>query len=86
MGDRRFEFRIITNDPVEVRWEESGNGKVLEGQFCDRSLSGARIQLERAIRVLTPIRLRTGGEDLKGTVRYCTRVQTRYMLGIEFET
>ena len=86
MGDRRFEFRIITNDPVEVRWEESGNAKVRAGEFCDRSPSGARIRLDRAIRVLTPIHLLTGREDIKGTVRYCTRFQTQYILGIELET
>ena len=54
MGDRRFEFRIITDDPVEVRWQESGDDKVREGQLCDRSPSGARIRLDRAIRVLSP--------------------------------
>jgi hypothetical protein len=85
MRNRRFESRHVVSEAVELHWTEPAANLQCTGQLCDLSISGARIQIERPIRVQTPIRFTLQERELRGTVRYCSRHQAEYMLGIEFD-
>jgi hypothetical protein len=85
MRDRRFESRHAVSEAVELHWMEAAANAHCTGQLCDLSISGARIQVERPIRVQTPIRFTLQERELRGKVRNCSRHQAEYMLGIEFD-
>lgn len=85
MRDRRFEPRQAVTETVELHWTEPAASLQCAGQVCELSISGARIRVPRPIRVQTRIRLALRGRELQGKVRYCTREEAEYMLGIEFD-
>jgi hypothetical protein len=85
MRDRRFEPRHVVTETVELHWTEPTANLQCTGQLCDLSISGARVQIQRPIQVLTPITVTVRERDLRGKVRNCSRHQAEYMLGIEFD-
>jgi len=85
-GDRRFEPRHAANEPVEISWIDStGAEKKCAGTLRDRSVSGARIRVERPIQVQTPIRIRVRDKELTARVRSCVRSLAGLVIGVEFD-
>jgi hypothetical protein len=85
MWDRRFENRLLCSDAVEVHWKTNGRNHYCTAGLEDISPSGACLQLEHPIPVLTTVRIRHEGVELTGTVRYCSLREVGYFLGVEFE-
>ena len=84
MRDRRFNFRQELDNHVKLQWvEPAGTLSQCTGTLCDLSVSGMRVTLERPIVLQTQVGLTIDGKELRGTVRYCTRTRTRYMVGLE---
>ncbi len=87
MQDRRIEPRMLCAGLVDVLWkDDSGRTKRSVANLEDISLSGACIQVEKAIPLKTPIRITHPKGELKGIVRYCVYREIGYFLGIEFES
>ena len=85
LGDRRFQQRRRTAQPVELRWQDTALQSVqVTGQIEDVSASGARIFLRRPIRLKSIVTMSYGGRTLEGSVRYCTRKAGGFAVGIEF--
>lgn len=85
MRDRRFEPRHAVAETTELHWTEPTASLQCAGRVCELSISGARIRVQRPIRVQTRMKLVLRGKELQGKVRFCTRDQADYMLGIEFD-
>jgi hypothetical protein len=51
----------------------------------DISPTGACLQLEHPVPLLTTVRIRHAKGELTGTVKYCTSRERGYFLGVEFE-
>src|ERR1700682_5697891 len=85
MLDRRFELRLLCADVVEVHWEANGRNHRCTAGLDDISPSGACLQVERPIPVLTTICIRREGVELTGTVKYCSLREVGYFLGVEFK-
>jgi len=86
MRDRRFDLRQeFLDDKVKLQWEDpTGMLSHSTGKLCDLSVSGVRIQLERPIQPHTPVGLTLRGKELRGKVQYCTRTQTKFLVGVAF--
>ena len=54
------------------------------GTLCDLSVSGMRIQVDHPLQLHTPVGLTLRGKELRGKVQYCTRAQTKFMVGVAF--
>lgn len=86
MLDRRVEPRMLCADLVDVRWKDnSGRSKRLVANLEDISLSGACLQVEKAIPLQTVIRITYPKGELRGIVRYCVFREIGFFLGIEFD-
>ena len=86
MFDRRIEPRMLCADMVDVQWKDkTGRVRKSLANLEDISLSGACLQVENAIPLLTEIRMFYEKGDLVGTVRYCVYRDIGYFLGIEFD-
>jgi len=86
MRDRRDEPRHPSGEHVEVCWsDDAGVDQSCTGVLQDFSRSGARIRFDRPVRTKTKVRLTIGAKVLRGAVRSCVRLQSGYMLGIEFD-
>lgn len=86
MKERRSETRLLCADLVEVEWKDkSGRRRRAVANLEDISKSGACLQLDLAIPLQTPVRIRYERGDLDGMVRYCVYREIGYFLGIEFE-
>jgi len=55
------------------------------GKLRDLSRSGARLSLDRPIRVETPVRVALGGVPVTGRVSSCSKQETGYTLGVVFD-
>jgi hypothetical protein len=87
MRDRRYDLRRKANESVEIHWPEPGGPEIAAtGVLKDISRTGARIQMERPIRVQTAIRMAFRDLSLNARVTSCVRVQSTYLLGVEFDT
>jgi hypothetical protein len=86
MLDRRIEIRMLCADLVEVQWkDEAGKSRRMVANLEDISLSGACLQVEKAIPLETTIRITYPKGELNGIVKYCVYREIGYFLGIEFE-
>ncbi|MBK7930230.1 MAG: PilZ domain-containing protein [Bryobacterales bacterium] len=86
MKERRSETRLLCADLVEVEWKDkTGRRRRSVANLEDISKSGACLQLDLAIPLKTPVRIRYERGDLDGMVRYCVYREIGYFLGIEFE-
>jgi len=87
MRDRRFELRHDTNESVELHWTDpSGTVVACPAVIRDLSPSGARIALDRPIRLQTNLRITFRHQDLIAKVRTCNRTRKGFILGIELDT
>jgi hypothetical protein len=84
MGDRRFEQRFATFEPVEVRWTDARGDQAYPGYLRDYSRSGARIEMEQPIRLQTPVQVTIKDRQLSGSVKSCARNAFGFTLGLEF--
>lgn len=71
MLDRRSELRMLCADVVEIHWRTNGRNHRCTAGLEDISTSGACLQLERPVPLLTTVRIRHAAGELTGTVRYC---------------
>lgn len=86
MKERRTETRLLCADLVEVEWKDkAGRKRRAVANLEDISKSGACLQLDVAIPLQTPVRIRYERGDLDGAVRYCVYREIGYFLGIEFQ-
>jgi hypothetical protein len=85
MLDRRVEPRMLCADVVEVRWKTNGRNHHCTAGLEDISPSGACLQLERPVPLLSTVHIHHAEGELTGTVKYCTLRETGYFLGVEFE-
>jgi hypothetical protein len=85
MRDRRFDFRqLLLNDKVKLQWAgPTGTLSHCIGTLCDLSISGVRIKVDFPIQAQTPVGVTVRGKELRGKVQYCTRDQTKYLIGLE---
>jgi hypothetical protein len=87
MGDRRFEIRNPANEQVELcGLDESGANRTWTGTLHDLSKSGARIRLDRTIKINTKLRVKIREQELGAVIRSCAKTPSAYMLGIEFDS
>src|SRR5690242_20063520 len=86
-GDRRIEFRNPTSEVAEVLVpDENGVQQSHTGMLSNLSRSGGRVQLDRAIRADTKVRIKVREYDLSAHVRSSVRLPAGgYSLGIEFD-
>ena len=86
MRNRRFDSRQeLLDDKVELQWSEpAGTPSQCAGTLCDLSASGVRIKVDHPIRVQTRVGLTYRGKELHGKVQYCTRTETKFMVGLAF--
>jgi hypothetical protein len=77
---------MMCADVVEVHWKEkNGRDRRCTANLEDISPSGACLQLERSVPLLTTIHIRHDRGELAGTVKYCALREIGYFLGVEFE-
>ena len=86
MVERRIEPRMLCADLVDIRWRDAA-GRQRRGvaNLEDISLSGACIQVERAMPLGADIRIAHPKGELAGKVKYCVFREIGYVLGVEFE-
>ena len=86
MVERRIEPRMLCADLVDIRWRDAA-GRQRRGvaNLEDISLSGACIQVERAMPLGADIRIAHPKGELAGKVKYCVFREIGYFLGVEFE-
>jgi hypothetical protein len=85
MLDRRVELRLLCADVIEVQWKTNGRNHRCTAGLEDISPSGACLQLERSLPLLTTVRICHQGAELTGRVKYCSSRDSGYFLGVEFE-
>ena|ERR1700733_9645942 len=85
MLDRRVGLRMLCADVVEIYWKENRRNRRCTANLEDISPSGACLQVERAIPLLTMVRIRHERNELTGKVKYCISRDIGYFLGVEFE-
>jgi len=84
--ERRFEPRHSANEPVEISWlDQNGAVETARGLLRDLSRSGARIQVDRAIRVGTALQITVREYKLSARVLYCVRTPSDFLLGVELD-
>jgi len=86
MLDRRIETRMLCADLVDFLWKDAhGRKKRGVANLEDISLSGACLQVDRAVPLGTTIHINYPAGELKGVVKYCVFRDIGYFLGVEFE-
>jgi hypothetical protein len=83
MLDRRVGLRMLCADVVEIHWKENRRNRRCNANLEDISLSGACLQVERPVPLLTTVRIRHGQGELTGKVKYCISRDIGYFLGVE---
>ena len=84
--DRRKETRYATNDPVQIRLLNAGDGPQFSGTVLDVSRTGLRVEIPKPVgkgarlEVILP-----DGATIFGEARYCRHVSTRYHVGLAIE-
>ncbi len=69
---------------VEVLWvDEAGTPRITPGKLEDKSRSGASIRIKEPIGAGSMLTLRWHRGQCSGTVRYCHRDRTEYVLGFQ---
>ena len=86
MQERSSEARMMCADMVEISWiDGSGNTGRAMALLEDISPSGACLQLDKAVPLMSEVRWRSPKQAFSGIVRYCVYREIGYFLGVEFE-
>jgi hypothetical protein len=86
MLDRRIETRVLCADLVDLQWKDkTGRNRRSIANLEDISLSGACLQVDRPIPLMTAIRITYPKGELFAKVKYCVFREIGYFLGVEFE-
>ena len=86
MQDRRLERRDDASEPVEVSWtSDTEVEQTCAGTLRDVSKSGARIRLDRPIRLKTAVKITVRDKEIRARVLSCVRVQSEFRVGVEFD-
>lgn len=86
MQERRVEPRLLCADLVDVEWKDkAGKTRRTVANLEDISLSGACLQVEAPVPLLTNVLISYPKGQLTGKVKYCLYKEIGYFLGIEFE-
>ena len=86
MLDRRIETRMLCADLVDLQWKDkTGRTRRSIANLEDISLSGACLQVDRPIPLMTNIRITYPKGELVAKVKYCVFREIGYFLGVEFE-
>ncbi len=73
-------------DLVDLRWrEKSGRSRRLVANLEDISASGACLQVDVPIPLLTVVRISYPMGEYQGVVRYCQHKEFGYLVGVHFE-
>jgi hypothetical protein len=85
--DLRRQRRERSNSTVLVMWcDEAGEDRYSDAQALDVSEIGLRLQIPVRIRERSYVTLRSESLGIHGraSVRYCSRVGNKYIIGVEF--
>jgi hypothetical protein len=76
---------MLCADLVDIRWKDQG-GRTRRGvaNLEDISLSGACLQVDRAVLLGADLWISYPNGELVGTVKYCVFREIGYFLGVEF--
>lgn len=86
MQERRVEPRLLCADLVDVEWKDkSGKTRRTVANLEDISLSGACLQVDCPIPLLTTVMISYPKGELSGRVKYCVYREIGYFVGLEFE-
>jgi len=86
-GGLRRHNRVGERVPAQVMWKDkSGTERLLNGFALDVSEDGVRFELKEKIEEGTFVNFRVERLKLHGTgsVRWCTRKQSKYEIGLQF--
>ena len=87
IGNRRDEPRFAADEIAELRWQDgAGAEQRCSGKMLDLSRSGARLRLDRPIRLGTIAELTVRGRQLPAQVKFCARAGAEYIAGVEFRS
>ena len=87
MGDLRRDGRKAFSGKISVTWsDEHGDPCTRNGECLDISTRGLKVKVDSEIPARTVVIVKARELDLHGSasVRSCTRVGARYILGLEF--
>jgi PilZ domain len=84
MDDRRFEKRHAVREPIELSWLNDQGEQSSDATLSDPSRSGARIRLNRAIKLGTDLQIEIRSTTLKATVMSRAREGPNFKVGVEF--
>jgi hypothetical protein len=79
--------RKLYNGVVFLSWQDrQGENRSVRGRCVDISPSGAKVQTTEPLEVRSTVSVRGENHGFFGTatVRHCSRVGAKYMVGLEF--
>ena len=86
MKERRIDTPLPFAELVQLTYrDESGQQRRRIANLEDISLSGACLQLDKAVANGTRVQIRYGDGELYGTVKHCCFHDTGYFIGVHFE-
>ena len=83
-ADRRRDVRIATNDPAVLTLVDSASSTPMPIQILDVSKGGLKMSAPSPLRQGTMVHIRFKETYLLAEVRYCTKVDATYHLGVLF--
>lgn len=87
MGDLRKQSRLSLHVKATIVWQDdSGNSMIRRGTCIDVSQKGVRVELDAPVPVRAFVTIQAPEIGLHGSasVRSCTRMATKYHVGLEF--
>jgi uncharacterized OB-fold protein len=83
MRERRSEIRAAIMARIEACWEDqTGGPHVATAKLEDKSRAGASIRVKESIPVGAKVSVKWHDGEFSGTVIYCRRTRSEYVLGI----
>lgn len=77
---------MLCADLVDLQWKDkTGKTRRAIANLEDISVSGACLQVERPIPLMTIVRIAFPSGELSGIVKYCVFREIGYFLGVEFD-
>ena len=84
ISNRRDGDRLLCAELVQMIWHDAmGREHRKVANLEDISLKGVCLQVEQPMPAGTLIAVHYGDGELLGTIRYCTQLDTGYLLGVE---
>ena len=85
MANRRRHERTQYISRTEVRWHTEKGEVTVPGIIEDKSASGPRIQVSKAIPIGTPVEVKFCNQMIAAVVRRCASAEVGVFLGVSLE-